>query len=150
MAGNLKNFPSYDTEDLWRKDRDHFIHPWTDFSTFKEEGSMVIAESEGCYVYDSDGNKYLDGIGGLWCVNIGYGSDEMAQAIADQARRMTYYSTFGHLTTPPAAELAAKLAELTPAEMNPGPLESYFFRNRWLDVQRYRDPYHSLLLQSTG
>ena len=118
MAGNLKNFPSYDTEDLWRKDRDHFIHPWTDFSTFKEEGSMVIAESEGCYVYDSDGNKYLDGIGGLWCVNIGYGSDEMAQAIADQARRMTYYSTFGHLTTPPAAELAAKLAELTPAPLN--------------------------------
>ena len=118
MTGNLKNFPSYDTEDLWRKDRDHFIHPWTDFSSFKEEGSLVIAESEGCYVFDSDGNKYLDGIGGLWCVNIGYGNDEMAQAIADQARRMTYYSTFGHLTTPPAAELAAKLAELTPASLN--------------------------------
>lgn len=122
MASNLKNFPSYDTEDLWRKDRDHFIHPWTDFSTFKEEGSLVIAESEGCYVFDSEGNKYLDGIGGLWCVNIGYGSDEMAQAIADQARRMAYYSTFGHLTTPPAAELAAKLAELTP-----GPLNHVFF-----------------------
>ena len=118
MTGNLKNFPSYDTEDLWRKDRVHFIHPWTDFSSFKEEGSLVIAESEGCYVFDSDGNKYLDGIGGLWCVNIGYGNDEMAQAIADQARRMTYYSTFGHLTTPPAAELAAKLAELTPASLN--------------------------------
>ena len=118
MAGNLKNFPSYDTQALWRKDRDHYIHPWTDFSTFKEEGSMVIAESEGCYVFDSDGNKYLDGIGGLWCVNIGYGSDEMAQAIADQARRMTYYSTFGHLTTPPAAELAAKLAELAPGTLN--------------------------------
>ena len=57
MTGNLKNFPSYDTEDLWRKDRDHFIHPWTDFSSFKEEGSLVIAESEGCYVFDSDGNK---------------------------------------------------------------------------------------------
>ena len=118
MASNMKNFPSYDTEDLWRKDRDHYIHPWTDFSTFKEQGSMVIAESEGCYVFDSDGNKYLDGIGGLWCVNIGYGSDEMAQAIADQARRMTYYSTFGHMTTPPAAELAAKLAELAPASLN--------------------------------
>ena len=118
MATNMKNFPSYDTEDLWRKDRDHYIHPWTDFSTFKEEGSMVITESEGCYVFDSDGNKYLDGIGGLWCVNIGYGSDEMAQAIAEQARRMTYYSTFGHLTTPPAAELAAKLAELAPGSLN--------------------------------
>ena len=121
MAANLRNF-QYDTEDLWRKDRDHNIHPWTDFATFKDEGSLVVAESEGCYVFDSEGNRYLDGIGGLWCVNIGYGNDEMAQAIADQARRMTYYSTFGHITTPPAAELAAKLATLTP-----GPLNHTFF-----------------------
>ena len=117
MASNLRNLP-YDTHDLRKKDRDHNIHPWTDFSTFKEEGSMVMAESEGCYVYDSEGNRYLDGIGGLWCVNIGYGSDEMAQTIADQARRLTYYSTFGHLTTPPAAELAAKLAEIAPEPLN--------------------------------
>ena len=121
MASVLKNF-QYDTADLWRKDRDHNLHPWTDFSTFKEEGSLVVAESEGCYVYDSEGNRYLDGIGGLWCVNIGYGNEEMAQAIANQARRMTYYSTFGHITTPPAAELSAKLAELAP-----GPLNHAFF-----------------------
>ena len=114
MAGNF----NYDTEELRRKDRDHYIHPWTDFSTFKEEGSMVIAESSGCYVFDSDGNRFLDGIGGLWCVNIGYGNEEMAQAIADQARRMPYYSSFGHLTTPPSAELAAKLAELAPGPLN--------------------------------
>ena len=117
MAANLTNF-QYDTMGLRRKDRDHNIHPWTDFSTFGEEGSLVVAESEGCYVYDSEGNRYLDGIGGLWCVNIGYGNDEMAQAIADQARRMTYYSSFGHITTPPAAELAAKLATLTPDPLN--------------------------------
>ena len=117
MATNMKNF-NYDTEDLWRKDRDHFIHPWTDFSTFKEEGSLVLAESEGCYIYDSEGNKFFDGIGGLWCVNIGYGSEEMAQAIADQVRRIPYFSSFGHNTTPPAAELAAKLAQLTPGDLN--------------------------------
>lgn len=114
----MKSNFSYDTEALWRKDRDHNIHPWTNFATFKEEGSMVMAESEGVYVYDSDGNRYIDGIGGLWCVNIGYGNEEMAQAIADQARRIPYYSTFNHLTTPPAAELAAKLAELAPASLN--------------------------------
>jgi len=108
----------YDTRELWRKDRDHYIHPWTDFSTFKEEGSLVMAESEGAYVYDSDGNRYLDGIGGLWCVNIGYGNEEMAQAIANQVRRIPYYSTFTHLATPPAAELAAKLAELAPETLN--------------------------------
>ena len=108
----------YDTEALWRQDLDHYIHPWTDFSTFKEEGSLIMAESEGAYVVDSEGNRYIDGIGGLWCVNIGYANEEMAQAIAEQVRRITYYSTFGHLTTPPAAELAAKLAELTPGKLN--------------------------------
>ena len=117
MATNMKNF-QYDTEDLWRKDRDHNIHPFTDFSTFKEEGSLVLAESEGCYIYDSEGNKFFDGIAGLWCVNIGYGSEEMAQAIADQVRRIPYFSTFQHHTTPPAAELAAKLAQLAPGNLN--------------------------------
>lgn len=109
---------AYDTEDLWRKDRDHVIHPWTDFATFKEEGSTVMAESDGVYVFDTEGNRFMDGIGGLWCVNIGYANDEMAQTIADQVRRIPYYSTFTHLTTPPAAELAAKLAELSPGDLN--------------------------------
>ena len=108
----------YNTEVQWRQDLDHYIHPWTDFSSFSEEGSLIIAESEGAYVIDSQGNRYIDGIGGLWCVNIGYANEEMAQAIAEQVRRITYYSTFGHLTTPPAAELAAKLAELTPGKLN--------------------------------
>ena len=108
----------YDTESLWQKDRDHYIHPWTDFSTFKEEGSMVMANSEGAYVSDSDGKRYIDGIGGLWCNNIGYANEEMAEAIADQIRQIHYYSVFGHLTTPPAAELAAKLAKLTPGQLD--------------------------------
>ena len=109
---------AYDTKDLRDKDRNHYIHPWTDFSTFKEQGSLVLAESEGAYIYDSDGERYLDGIGGLWCVNIGYGSEEIAEAIAEQARLMPYYSSFGHHTTPPAAELAWKLAQLAPGPLN--------------------------------
>ncbi len=112
------NKPKYDTQALWRMDRDHYLHPWTDFASFKDEGSLVIAESEGAWVFDSEGNRYLDGIGGLWCVNIGYGNEEMADAIADQVRRMPYYSTFTHITTPPAAQLAAKLAELSPGTLD--------------------------------
>ncbi len=92
-----------DARDIWRKDRDHNVHPWTDFATFKQEGSGIMTESEGIYVYDAEGARFIDGIGGLWCVNIGYGRDEMAQAMADQARRICYYSTFTHMTTPPAA-----------------------------------------------
>ena len=108
----------YDTQDLWQKDVDHYIHPWTDFSVFHKEGSLVVAEADGAYVYDSDGGRYIDGIGGLWCVNIGYGRDEMAEAIADQVRAIPYYSSFNHLTTPPSAQLAAKLAEISPDNLN--------------------------------
>ncbi|MDE0893837.1 MAG: aminotransferase [Acidimicrobiales bacterium] len=111
-------FDQYDTQDIWQKDKDHFIHPWTDFSTFKEQGSMVVAESEGAYIFDSDGKRYLDGIGGLWCVNVGYGRAEIGRAMAEQATKMTYYSSFGHHTTIPVAELSAKLASLAPGPLN--------------------------------
>lgn len=117
MTSN-KDFSRYDNSDLRAKDMKHHIHPFTDFATFKEEGSLVMAESEGAYVYDAKGNKYLDGIAGLWCVNIGYGREEMGQAMAEQANRIPYYSAFGHLTTPPAAELSAKLASLAPGNLN--------------------------------
>lgn len=108
----------FDTQDLWRKDKEHYIHPWTDFATFKDEGSLIMAQGEGGYVFDSEGKRYLDGIGGLWCVNIGYGREEMAEAVAEQIRLIPYYSSFTHLVTPPAAELASKLAELAPGSLN--------------------------------
>jgi putrescine---pyruvate transaminase len=107
-----------DSDQIWRADRDHFLHPWTHFDSFKAEGSLVIAEGKGAYVYDSAGKRYLDGIGGLWCVNIGYGNEEMVQAIADQARRLAFFSSFVDTTNPPAAELAGKLAELAPGDLN--------------------------------
>jgi adenosylmethionine-8-amino-7-oxononanoate aminotransferase len=107
-----------DGDRTWRQDRDHFVHPWTHFDSFKTEGSLVIAEGKGAYVYDSAGKPYLDGIGGLWCVNIGYGNEEMVQAIADQARRLAFFSAFVDTTNPPAAELAAKLAALAPGRLN--------------------------------
>ena len=109
---NVKN------KTTWQQDKDHFIHPWTDFSTFKDEGSLVLTDGSGITLTDSEGKQYMDGIGGLWCVNIGYGREEMADAIAEQARRIPYFSTFGHHTTPPAAALAAKLAELAPGNLN--------------------------------
>ena len=112
------HFDQYDTQDIWQKDKDHFIHPWTDFATFHENGSLVVAESEGAYIFDSDGRRYLDGIGGLWCVNAGYGRAEIGRAMAEQATKMTYYSSFGHHTTIPVAELSAKLASLAPGPLN--------------------------------
>ena len=107
-----------DAKALWRMDRDHFIHPYTDFATFREEGSHIITEAEGVYVTDAQGNRFLDGIAGLWCVNIGHGRREMAECVAAQTLRMEYYNPFGHSGNEPAALLSAKLAELAPGDLN--------------------------------
>lgn len=112
------NSETFDTAALVAADQAHFLHPWQEFEPFAEQGSLVIARGEGCYVFDSDGKRYLDGLGGMWCVNVGYGRDEIADAMARQARRLPYYSAFTDTTNPPAVELAEKLAELAPGDIN--------------------------------
>ena len=84
---------------IWQADRDHFIHPWTEFESFKKEGSIIFQSAKGAYIFDSNGKKYLDGIGGLWCINIGYGRKELGEVAAEQMERMAYFSTFGPHTT---------------------------------------------------
>ncbi len=111
-------FDVYDTATLWRKDLDHYIHPFTDFAHWSDEGALVMAESEGAYVYDSDGRRYLDSQGGLWCVNAGYGRTEIADAMAEQARKLAYNSPFTDTTSAPGATLAHKLASLAPGNLN--------------------------------
>ena len=103
---------------LWQMDRDHVIHPYTDFSRFKQEGSQVIMAAEGAHIVDADGKRFLDGIAGLWCVNIGHGRKEMAEAISEQVLSMEYYNPFGHTTNAPASILANKLAQLAPGNLN--------------------------------
>jgi adenosylmethionine-8-amino-7-oxononanoate aminotransferase len=109
---------AHDSQALWQKDRDHFIHPYTDFSVFGEEGSQIISQASGVHVTDSEGRDYLDAIAGLWCVNIGHGNAEMADAIRDQVLQMQYYNPFGHSSNEPAALLAEKLAQLAPGSLN--------------------------------
>ncbi len=107
-----------DAQSLWQKDRDHFIHPFTDYSLFHDKGCDLIVDSDGIYVADIHGNRFIDGIAGLWCVNVGHGRAEIGQAMAEQATRMAYFSTFNNLSNAPAAELAAKLAALAPTHLN--------------------------------
>ena len=99
-------------------DLKHILHPFAEFPRFLDEGSRVFDRAEGAYVYDVDGKKYLDGIGGLWCVNIGYGRQEMADAIAEQVLTLPYYNTFTDMSSVPASALAAKLAQIAPAGLN--------------------------------
>jgi len=108
----------------WRRfDADHLIHPFTDpLALAAAGGTRVITRGEGVYVFDSDGNRLLDGLAGLWCVALGYGRSELIGAAERQLRALPYYSSFFHTTTPPAIELARLLCEHTP----PG-LDRVFF-----------------------
>ncbi len=112
------NFNQYDTDTISRQDKKHFLHPWQIFDTSADEGALPIAAANGLYLYDTDGKKYLDAVGGLWCTNIGLGREEMADAIADQVRQMAYASPFVDMTNIPAATLAAKLAEIAPGDID--------------------------------
>jgi adenosylmethionine-8-amino-7-oxononanoate aminotransferase len=118
MTAQVPKQPRDDAKVLWRQDKDHFIHPFTHFPSFDKNGALVISEGSGAYVFDADGKRYLDGIAGLWCVNIGHGNAEMADALAEQAGRLSFFNTFVDTTNPPAAQLAAKLADLAPAPLN--------------------------------
>jgi putrescine---pyruvate transaminase len=114
----LEGSNRFNAQDIWQKDRDHFLHPYTHFDSFKREGSLVLVEGEGCYVKDAQGRRYFDGIGGMWCVNVGYGRKELAETMAEQALQLCYTTTFVDVTNAPAAELAAKLATLAPEPLN--------------------------------
>ncbi|TAK52610.1 MAG: aspartate aminotransferase family protein [Gammaproteobacteria bacterium] len=106
------------TRDLQALDARHYLHPFTDFQALAGEGSRIITRAEGVYLYDSDGRQVLDGMSGLWCVNVGYGRDEIVEAAARQMRELPYYNSFFKSANPPAVELAALLAELTPPQFN--------------------------------
>ena len=69
---------NYDTDRIWRDDQRHFVHPFTHFDSFKQEGSLVITGAKGAHITDSRGKRYLDGIGGLWCMSLGFGEEETA------------------------------------------------------------------------
>ena len=108
----------YQTDDILEMDA-HLVHSFADLHGLKQPASKtVIAEADGAHIYDSDGNKFLDGIGGLWCVNIGHARAEMAEAVAKQLQKLDYYSTFYNLTHPLAAELSSKVASLAPGNLN--------------------------------
>jgi putrescine---pyruvate transaminase len=103
----------------WQElDARHYLHPFTDFRSLAAEGSRVITRAEGVYLYDTDGRQILDAMSGLWCVNIGYGRNELADVAARQMRELPYYNSFFKSANPPAIELASVLAELTPRQFN--------------------------------
>jgi len=103
-----------DTKRIQEMDSAHFLHPFTDFKDLNSRGARVIAEAKDIYVWDSEGKRMLDAMSGLWCVNVGYGRKELADAAQAQMLKLPYYNSFFQTTNVPAATLAAKLASLAP------------------------------------
>ncbi len=114
----------FPTAALQAMDAAHHLHPFTDHKALSAEGSRVIVKAEGSTLTDSEGNRILDGMSGLWCVNVGYGRDRLAEAAYAQMKELPYYNAFFKTTTEPAARLSEKLSEITPEG-----LERVFFAN---------------------
>ena len=112
----LANYPP--TDELQTLDSAHHLHPFTHANALASKGPRVITSAKGVWLKDSDGEEIMDGMAGLWCVNIGYGRDELAEAAARQMKELPYYNTFFQTTHVPALMLAKKLAELAPGSLN--------------------------------
>lgn len=109
------NTPS--DRDLAAWDRDHHLHPWAGVAGFGTDEYMRVNTADGIYLWDAAGKRYIDGPGGMWCTQIGYGRQEMADAIAAQVMRMPYASPWS-FTSEPAAVLARMIAERAPGDLN--------------------------------
>ncbi|AHA19726.2 aminotransferase [Pseudomonas aeruginosa] len=98
--------------------RDHHLPPFTDYKQLNEKGARIITKAEGVYIWDSEGNKILDAMAGLWCVNVGYGREELVQAATRQMRELPFYNLFFQTAHPPVVELAKAIADVAPEGMN--------------------------------
>lgn len=108
------NAPS--PEDIRDWDNSHWFHPWESMGVNPPD-RMIAARGEGIHLIDASGKRYIDGPGGMWCVQIGYGREEMAEAIAEQATRLPFHSPWAFASSP-SATLAHKIAAMTPGDLN--------------------------------
>lgn len=106
------------TSELIERDLAHHLHPVTNLHRHRKEGPLVMVRGEGSWVWDSEGNRYLDGFAGLWNVNVGHGRRELADAAQKQMAELAFQPTFYGLATPPPIDLATKLAGMIPGPIN--------------------------------
>lgn len=103
-------------EQIRNFDNENFVHPWESMKKVGKNSRTFAETADGIYLYDETGKKLIDGPGGMWCVQIGYGRKEMAEAISDQVRKMPYYSPW-NMSASASALLARKIAELAPGDL---------------------------------
>ncbi len=106
------------TKELQALDAAHHMHPFTEDAALARKGARIITRGKGVFLTDSEGNQIIDGMAGLWCVNVGYGRNDLAEVAARQMEELCYYNTFFQTSHVPAIALAAKIAELAPGDLN--------------------------------
>ncbi|MSW04746.1 MAG: aspartate aminotransferase family protein [Actinobacteria bacterium] len=115
--GNKMTEQKYDIDDLNAKARRHLWMHFTRLAAYSEAEVPIMVRGEGCYVWDAHGKKYLDGLSGLFVVQVGHGRKELAEAAAAQAETLEFFPVWSY-AHPPAIELAARIAELAPGDLN--------------------------------
>ena len=108
-------YQNFSLKQLQEIDGAHHLHPFTDHKDLRAAGTRIITRADGPFIYDSEDNELLDGMAGLWCVNVGYGRHELAEAAYAQMKELPYYNSFFRCSTPTPVLLSRKLAEIAPA-----------------------------------
>ncbi len=106
------------TQVLKAFDQSHHLHPFTDLRKYHESGGRIVSRAEHIYIYDSDGNRILDGMSGLWCCNLGYSQQGIVEAVYEQLQQLPYYNNFFNCSNQPAVELAKRLVDVTPGQFS--------------------------------
>jgi putrescine aminotransferase len=104
------------TAEWQQADSAHYLHPFTDHKALAQKGARIITRADDIYLWDSEGQKILDAMSGLWCVNVGYGRQALIDAATTQLQTLPFYNSFFNTATPPAIELAELLAQVTPPQ----------------------------------
>ncbi|MCP2041342.1 putrescine aminotransferase [Neisseria sp. HSC-16F19] len=107
-----------DKSDYSRRDGKHHLHPFSDNAALTRDGVRVMVKGKGIYIYDDKGNEIIDGMSGLWCVNIGYGRKELAKVAKKQMEILPFYNTFFKTTHPAVVELSDTLTGIAPSGFN--------------------------------
>jgi len=103
---------------LVEDDRAHWVHPVVSWRDHEERGATILRSGKGAYLKDIEGRELLDAFAGLWCVNIGYGHESVVEAAAEQMRRLPYATGYFHFASEPTIQLAQKLAERAPGDLD--------------------------------
>src|SRR3954465_14515583 len=120
----MEHIPMASTQTVHAGDIGAQLHPYTNLSQHPDVGPMVITRGEGIYVYDDQGNRYIEALAGLFCASLGFSNKRLADAADRQMRQLPFYHSFGGKANEPSVRLAQKLLAMAPV-----PMSKVFFAN---------------------